>query len=73
MQTKPMQKFYRDLGNLGEAGEISPRLTISRRGLGEICTVAEISTRSQINEISPRSRRDKRDLAEITEISSRSR
>ena len=46
----PVQKFNRDLA---EIGEISPRLTRSRRDLGEI------------NGISPRSRLDKRDLAEI--------
>ena len=37
----PMQKFNRDLAEIGEIGEISPRLTRSRRDLGEICIVAD--------------------------------
>ena len=54
---KRAQKMQTQPGNLGE---ISVKLARSRRDLGEICIVAEIS---------PRSRRDKRDLAEMTEIS----
>ena len=72
MQTQPVQNVYRDLGNLGEiAWQVR-----SRRDLGGICIVAEISTRSlrdlrEISEISPRLQRSRRDRVNFDEISAR--